>query len=236
MAFSYAIIFLSLFSARLIQPELLDHVPPEVARPNLADLIRINRYFGGHSILRSMLQKLVQPGEEFTLLDVGAASGDSARLIQSWYPAARVFSLDYNFTNLEAAPRPKVIADAFALPFPPASFDFVSSSLFLHHFTNDQVAELLSVLYKTAARACLVSDLERHIVPYLFLPVTKPIFGWNDITIHDGKLSVRAAFRRQELQSIAASAGLTHAEFHVHRPAFRISMIARKTCATEPRA
>jgi ubiquinone/menaquinone biosynthesis C-methylase UbiE len=231
MAFSYAIIFLSLFSARLIQPELLDHVPPEVARPNLADLIRINRYFGGHSILRGMLQKLVQPGEEFTLLDVGAASGDSARLIQSWYPSARVVSLDYNFTNLEAAPRPKVIANAFALPFPPRSFDFVASSLFLHHFTNEQVVELLRAFYKTARRACLISDLERHIVPYLFLPMTKPFFGWNKITIHDGKLSVRAAFRRQELQSIAASAGLTHAELQVHRPAFRISMIARKAPA-----
>ena len=228
MAFSYAIIFLSLFSARLIQPELLDHVPPEVARPNLADLIRINRYFGGHSILRGMLQKVVQPGEAFTLLDVGAASGDSGRLIQTWYPAARVVSLDYNVTNLEAAPQPKVIADAFALPFPPASFDFVSSSLFLHHFTNEQAAELLSAFFRTARRVCLISDLERHIVPYLFLPMTKPFFGWNKITVHDGKLSVRAAFRVEELQRIAASAGLTHVEFQVHRPAFRISMIARK--------
>lgn len=228
MAFSYAIIFVSLFSARLIQPELLDHVPPEIARPNLADLIRINRYLGGHSILRGMLQKLVQPGEAFTLLDVGAASGDSARLIQTWYPAARVVSLDYNFTNLEAAPKPKVLADAFALPFPPGSFDLVSSSLFLHHFTNERVAELLGAFYKSARRACLISDLERHILPYLFLPLTKPLFGWNKITVHDGKLSVRAAFRVEELQRIAASAGLIHTEFQVHRPAFRISMIARK--------
>jgi hypothetical protein len=229
MAFSYAIIFLSLFSARLIQPELLDHVPPEVARPNLADLIRINRHFGGHSVLRSMLQRTVQPGEAFTLLDVGAASGDSARLIQSWYPAARVISLDYNFTNLEAAPRPKVIANAFALPFPPASFDFVASSLFLHHFTNEQVIELLGAFYKTARRACLMIDLERHIIPYVFLPITKPIFGWNKITIHDGKISVRAAFHLEELQRLSQSAGLAHTEFHVHRPAFRISMIARKS-------
>lgn len=229
MAFSYAIIFLSLFSARLIQPELLDHVPPEVARPNLADLIRINRHFGGYSTLRGILQQVVQPGEAFTLLDVGAASGDSARMIRTWYPAARIISLDYNFTNLEAAPRPKVIADAFALPFPPGTFDFVTSSLFLHHFTNEQVVELLGAFYKTARRACLMIDLERHIIPYVFLPMSKPFFGWNKITIHDGKLSVRAAFRVKELQKIAASAGLTHAEFQVHRPAFRISMIARKT-------
>ena len=33
---------------RLILPELVDTLPPEQARASLRDLVRINRYWGGH--------------------------------------------------------------------------------------------------------------------------------------------------------------------------------------------
>ena len=50
------IIFSNMFDQRVIEPEVLDHVAPEEARPNLADLVRINRLFGGHSVLRKSLR------------------------------------------------------------------------------------------------------------------------------------------------------------------------------------
>jgi hypothetical protein len=70
--------------------------------------------------------------------------------------------------------------------------------------------------------------LERHIAPYLFLQATQPLFGWGKITVHDGKISVRAAFRAGELVRLSENAGIGNAEVQVHRPAFRISLIARK--------
>jgi len=216
------------FRHRLIEPELLDHAAPDEAKPNLEDLIRINRKFGGHSVLRRTLAKILQPNEQFTMLDVGAASGDSARVIASEYPGARITNLDYNDVNLQAAPRPKIIADAFVLPFREPSFDYVFSSLFLHHFAEEKVIHLLRTLYATARRALIVCDLERHILPYLFLPATRPFFGWQRITLHDGPISVRAAFRKEELAGVAEKAGITKAEFAVYRPAFRITMIAKK--------
>jgi SAM-dependent methyltransferase len=216
------------FSKRLIQPELLDHVDPEIARPNLADLVRINRYFGGHTVIRKTLAQVVQNQERFTLLDVGAASGDTALLIQHLYPRGSVTSLDYNGANLEAAPQPKVVANAFSVPFLPESFDYVLSSLFLHHFTDKDVVNLLRSFYSLAKRALLVCDLERHILPFCFLPITKPLFGWNYITVHDGKISVRASFRADELLRLSRMAGLESATVELHRPAFRISMVALK--------
>jgi SAM-dependent methyltransferase len=216
------------FRYRLIVPELLDHAAPDEAKPNLEDLIRINRRFGGHSVLRRTLAKILQPSEQFTMLDVGAASGDSARVIASEYPGGRITNLDYNDVNLEAAPKPKIIADAFLLPFREQSFDYVFCSLFLHHFAEEKVIHLLRTLYATARHALIVCDLERHILPYLFLPATRPFFGWGRITLHDGPVSVRAAFRKEELEALAQKAGITNAEFTVYRPAFRITMVARK--------
>jgi SAM-dependent methyltransferase len=219
---------LRVFAKRLIKPELLDHASPDEARPNLAELVRINRDFGGHSTIRKALAKVVPNGEKFTLLDIGAASGDTARLLRRLYPRASVVSLDNSLVNLEAAPPSKLIADAFALPFLPQSFDYVLCSLFLHHFSDEQVVGLLRNFYNVAQRALLVCDLERHVVSYYFLPLTKWFFGWQRITLHDGPTSVRAGFRSNELLDLSKKAGLREARVSVHRPAFRLSLIARK--------
>jgi len=63
----------------------------------------------------------------------------------------------------------------------------------------------------------------------LFLPATRWLFGWQCITIHDGPVSVAAAFRKRELLHLAREAGLRDAREHLHRPAFRISLVARVT-------
>jgi len=149
-------------------------------------------------------------------------------VIQRAYPAATVVNLDYNLVNCQAAPLPKVIADAFQLPFAPRSFDLVFCSSFLHHFSNEQVIELLRNAYALARKALIVCDLERHVLPYLFLPATKFLFGWKRLTLHDGPISVRASFRAPELKALSEKAGITGAELAVYRPAFRIAMIARK--------
>jgi hypothetical protein len=101
-------------------------------------------------------------------------------------------------------------------------------SLFLHHFEDAQVIELLRSFHAIARKALLVCDLERHILPYLFLSATTLIFGWRPITLRDGLISVRASFKKPELQELAQRAGILALELSTHRPAFRISLIARK--------
>src|SRR3954447_18278480 len=110
-----------LFRSRVIRPEVLDSADPSEARENLADLVRINRNFGGHSIIRKLVGGVAKRSEPFTLLDVGAASGDTARVISQAFPGAAITCADYNAVNLSAAPNPKLLADAFRLPFPERS-------------------------------------------------------------------------------------------------------------------
>lgn len=217
-----------MFRSRVIKPELLDHAEPEEARKNLADLVRINTNFGGHSTIRKLVGSVVGPGESFTLLDVGAASGDTAQIITRAFPNASVTCADYNGTNLAAAPKPKLLADAFRLPLTENSFDFVLNSLFLHHFEDPAVVELLRGMYRVAKRAILVCDLERHVLPYLFLPATRLLFQWQQITLHDGPISVRAAFRERELAGLAKRAGITELVTTTYRPAFRITLVGWK--------
>jgi len=217
-----------LFSRRLIEPEWLDHASPEEARPNLDDLIRINRYWGGHSVLRKVMGRVAEKGERFTLLDIGAASGDSARVINELFPEATVTNLDRNAVNLAGAAQPKLIADAFKLPFLERSFDYVLCTLFLHHFPDEEVITLLNSFYGLARKALVVCDLERHILPYCFLPATAAFLNWQRITLHDGPISVRASFRAGELSQLAKLAGIKNPVVEVHRPAFRVSLLGLK--------
>jgi SAM-dependent methyltransferase len=213
-------------AGRVIKPEILDALPEEEARASLADLIRINQKWGGHSTLLHLLREIVRPTEAFSLLDVGAASGDMGVRIREWYPQARVISLDRIPAHLAACPGQRIAADAFLLPVREKTFDFVFCSLFLHHFSDDQVVELLAGFACIARRAVLVIDLERNPIAYYFLPWTRRWLGWDPVTVNDGAISVEAAFRPRELEALARRAGLENPRARAYRPAFRIGLVA----------
>jgi ubiquinone/menaquinone biosynthesis C-methylase UbiE len=211
---------------RTIQPEIMDELEPGAAEPALHDIERINRILGGHEATRRAFAQVAKPGDSFTVLDVGAASGDMGDCIRESFPKAKVVSLDYKPHHLRRATAPKVCANAFHLPFRDDSFDFVFCSLFLHHFSNRDVVELLRSFRRVARRGVIVNDLERHPLAYYFLPATGWLFGWNSVTLHDGPISVEAAFTKNELMELARKAGLSNATVQVNRPAFRLALIA----------
>ncbi len=211
---------------RILGNEVMDKSPADVARGGLRDLARLNRFFGGHLVLRELLTRVAVRNDQFSLLDVGAGSGDMGRMVRRLYPKATVVSLDQQPHHLDEAQSPRLAADAFHLPIREQSFDYVFSSLFLHHFTDHEVVELLQKFRAVARRAVLAIDLYRHPVAYYFMPVSRALLGWNDVTVHDGKLSVQSAFQREELAHLASTAGLERAEVRRHYPWFRLSLLA----------
>src|ERR1700676_4046711 len=212
---------------RVILPELLDDEEGRDKQASLGDLVRIGRYLGGHRVLRGLMRRLTARDEEFSILDVGSASGDSAGIIRSVREGARVTSFDYRMEHLAGAPYPKAAGDAFHLPFRGRSFDFVLCSLFLHHFQNDAIVELLQSFGVVARRSVLVIDLERGPGTYYFMAMSQWLFHWNRITMHDAPASVEAAFKKRELESLARQAGFRDIAVQRHRPWARLSLVAR---------
>ena len=128
--------------------------------------------------------------------------------------------------HLSAAEGRKVVGDAFDLPFATGSFDFVFSSLFLHHFENAEVVRLLRGFGAVARRGVLAIDLERGALAHGFIPATRWLFGWDRITLNDAPVSVDAGFKAAELRALAREAGFSDAVVRVHRPWSRLSLIA----------
>ena len=192
---------------RTLKREWLERARPADADRNLRELACINRWFGGYRSLLRMMKDLVDPAEHFSVLDVGAGSGDMGKCLTRRFPNVTVVSLDHRPVHLRNALSPRVAADALQLPFADNAFDFVLCSSVLHHFPDCEVVDMIATLRPFARRALLLLDLERHPLAYHFLPWTRRIFGWGPLTLHDGPASVAAAFRLEELISLIRAAG-----------------------------
>jgi ubiquinone/menaquinone biosynthesis C-methylase UbiE len=117
---------------------------------------------------------------------VGAASGDMGRYVQTRFPNAQVVSLDRRPLHLKTVTTPRIAADARSLPFADASFDLVMCSSLLRHFANNEVIALLRGMRRIARRAVIVLDIERHLLAYFFLPLTRLFLHWSELDVYDG--------------------------------------------------
>jgi len=207
---------------RRIEPEILDEASDADAARNLREIARINWITGAKNELLRQLKRRKGPATQFTFLDVGAASGDLGVAVKSKFASARIICLDLMHRNLKAAMHPKIQGDAFSLPFADSSIDVVHCSLFLHHFTQHQVQQLIAEMHRVARGTVLIQDLHRHPISYYFLPATRWLFGWHEITVSDGMKSVAAGWRKPELVKLLKELNLLdRSAISWHFPSFR---------------
>ena len=193
---------------RVVTPELMDTdaATPAEVQETLADLRRINRWFGGVSTTRHMLEKALagsQPRHDLTLLDVGAGSGDvSLNAARQLRPPAqiRITLMDRMAAHLPRNGTGAVAGDALALPFLDNSFDLVTCSLLIHHLEPQQIVQFVNQALRVARVGVLLNDLRREPLHLALMYAGYPIFS--RLTLHDGIASVRRAYTPQELKAI----------------------------------
>ncbi|MEX0804861.1 MAG: methyltransferase domain-containing protein [Candidatus Binatia bacterium] len=196
--------------------------PRELLEDDLRNLRILNRYLGNHRAVLSGLARLIEEQKlsRFSLLDVGTGSGDIPVLIAAWAQrkqlSAELIALDVEPETLRAAvnqsrdyPEIAVVrGDGQALPFAADSVDFVLSSQMLHHFSEEDIINLLRSWSGVARRAIIVSDLVRHPVAYHGIRLLTKLFTRNVMTRTDGPLSVQRAFTLKEWHELFERAGI----------------------------
>jgi len=186
----------------------------------LAGLGRLNRLAGTARRLWSELRREPAGADPVRVLDVACGGGDVALdLARLARGAGRVFRCDgcdlsaaaVRFAT-ESARRLGGDSEFFPLdalrdPFPPG-YDFLVTSLFLHHLDDGDVTALLARMAASARRGILVSDLERTGGGFVLAWLVPRVVSRSRIVHYDGPVSVRGAYRRDEIRALAGAAGL----------------------------
>jgi len=212
------------FNQRSYQLEHLDKgdYSPEEYEGCISELQRVNQWLGdARSLKNTLFREIEKKGlRSFSLLDVGAGSGELLRVAAQWARQKglliRAVGLELNERSakatLESSPGfteiSAVRGDAFRLPFNDRQFDYVICSLFTHHFVEKQIVEILREMRRVATRRILVIDLHRHPVAYYFYTTIGKVFLHNRLIREDGALSILRGFKTDELLSLAKCAGL----------------------------
>ena len=217
---------------------------PEEYEGCLVELRRINRFLGDASALRHSLFFDVESNglKSFSVLDVGAGSGELLRVTARWAREtgrrALLVGLELNARSAKAILEESqglgsinsVRGDALGLPFTDDCFDYAICSLFTHHFKDEQVVAILNELSRVARRRIFVIDLHRHPLAYYLYTTVGRLFLHNRLIREDGALSILRGFRPQELMQLAARAKLAGVNLERRFP-FRLVLGAGKNGA-----
>lgn len=196
---------------RVTSPEILDSnsCPTEEVEKSLRDLCRMNRWFGGVSTTRRLIERVAASTRQknFSLLEVASGYGEVPRAAARQL-ARKGFTLDV--TDLDRVPthllrdHRALVADALALPFPDHSFDLVSCSLFAHHLEPPELASFCKEALRVSRRAVLINDLIRHPLHLTLVYAGFPLMR-SYVSRNDGVASVRRAYVPEEIKQILST-------------------------------
>src|ERR1700761_1838447 len=227
------------FSRRSYKKELLDGtgIPfPDIER-NMLELDVINTWLGGHSISLQGLRRLGKGLHQLTLCEIGCGGSDNLRILSRWCGRhgirTRIIGIDYN-TECLAVAREKwtgpsaewINSDYRTVNFHDDPPDIIFSSLFCHHFTDEELIAQLQWMDTNTRIGWFINDLHRHRLAWLSIRLLTAAFSSSYLVKNDAPLSVLRGFRRQEWERLMQKAE-TPGEIR-WRWAFRWLLIRRK--------
>lgn len=213
-----------MWTQRLRQPEVMDD--PDLAASEhlsaLRGLQRIHRLTGTIGRFWQPIERILDAGQcrELSLLDVGC--GDGWIMRQLWQRARRrgcqlrLHACDFSPRALDSCAQ-ACRADEIPVELHqvditraglPITADIVINSLFLHHFSDEQVVELLRQFQRAATRILVVEDLLRTPLGYGLCWLGVHAVTRSRVVHTDGPLSVQAAFTLPEMRVMLEAAGL----------------------------
>ena len=213
------------FKRRTYKLEDIDtgNYTPEEYEGCISELQLVNRWIGdAHSLKATLFREIeAQRLNSFSMLDVGAGSGELLRVAAVWARQTgrrlRAVGLELNersaaAINEESTRFPEISSvrgDALRLPFWDSEFDYAICSLFTHHFVEEQVIQILQEMSRVARRRIFVIDLHRHPMAYFLYTTLGKLVLRNRLVRNDGALSILRSFKPDELLALARRAGLS---------------------------
>lgn len=206
--------------------EILDdlEVQGEAVSQNLKELDIINIFLGGNAISIAALKTVMKSQsfkKQWKIADLGCGSGhlmmEMSKVLKKKKCRAEFTGFDansfiVNYAETHCANDPSITIlchNVLTDPFPEV-YDIVHASLFLHHFTADELVLLLVKLKAQTTTAILINDLHRHPLAYYSIKWLTGLFSKSYLVKNDAALSVAKGFKKAEWRTILARAGYCH--------------------------
>ena len=189
----------------------------ELLRDTLNKLGSINKWLGGNSITIDGIQKLLKNQSKdrtYTIIDLGCGHGDILRLVAD---LGRKQGYNFKLIGIDANQDAIDYASELSLNYPELSFknedifsesfyetdyDIALTTLFLHHFKDEDILNLLSRLLKKTSLGIVVNDLQRSEIAYGLFKLLGVVIS-NDMIKQDGLTSILRSFKREDLEQMS---------------------------------
>jgi ubiquinone/menaquinone biosynthesis C-methylase UbiE len=215
-------------SRRVREQEWMDDpsADPALLASSLTFIRRINTLLRYTHATLAQLQRWSErwpAGRPITILDVATGSADVPLAIVRWADRRKlrvsVTGIDLHAVTAQAAaaadPRISIVrGDATRLPFASGSFDYVLTSMFLHHLDEAVVVQVLREMDRVAGRGILAADLLRNDRAYRWISLFTALS--NPMVKHDARASVAQAFSIDEVRELGDAAGLRYCTISRH--------------------
>lgn len=204
---------------RNTESELMDNpnVAIDTLRMVFKDINKSNRFLGGNSITLGKVRELIKefPKKQYTIVDMGCGDGETLRKFAIYF---RKTNLDVVLIGLDLSENALSIGRTLSVDFPEITFlkqdiltlkpldlncDVLMCTLTMHHFSNEQIPLFLSQFTKLANIGVIINDLQRSALAYYLFKVFSAIFIKTKIAKHDGLISIKSGFKKQDLISFS---------------------------------
>jgi 2-polyprenyl-3-methyl-5-hydroxy-6-metoxy-1,4-benzoquinol methylase len=213
------------YSERSYKKELLDNnnIPFKDIAENMKELDFINTYLGGHSITVKGFKKLSGNKKKLSVCEIGCGGGDNLNALGHF---CKKNNIEANFTGIDINEeciifaRNKsviknvnfIVSDYRLVNFKNEKPDVIFSSLFCHHFTDDELITMLQWMKHNSTVGFFINDLHRHPLAYNFIKYATKFFSKSYLVKNDAPLSVLRGFKKIEWQAIFKNAGISNYE------------------------
>jgi len=209
------------FSIRSYEKEWLDRddIPFDDIKRNMLELDTINTWLGGHAISINGLKQLLNNRRQASICEIGCGGGDNLAALGRYCEKK---GIGVTFTGIDINPHcvafakqkpqnPRAawqVSDYRLVKFGADKPDILFSSLFCHHFTDDELVYMLQWMRQNAKAGFFINDLQRHPLAYHSIRLLTRWFSRSYLVKNDAPLSVLRGFTRNEWTHLLRKAGI----------------------------
>jgi 2-polyprenyl-3-methyl-5-hydroxy-6-metoxy-1,4-benzoquinol methylase len=210
-------------SQRSYEKELMDRddIPFSDMAITLKELKMVNQRLGGHAITLKAVNKLAKDEPELLICEIGCGGGDNLAAIHDKVSTRgkniRFIGIDMNPECIAYAkqqypdlPCEWICSDYAAIEFSELKPSIIFSSLFCHHFTDQQLLFMLQWLKRNSTSGFFINDLHRHWLAFHLIKYITRFFSRSYLVRHDASLSVARGFKKREWENLLRKAGIAH--------------------------